>query len=404
VGQKLKKNEKSIAYLLGAEAFKAILNASTQDEDPSTKRSLLDDPEIVFEYLYLGVASDHPTKPGKEVVLAEKDRENFLEGWISEEDVYEKEIEKSLEKACEDEKNNKRNNDKNKYFGSDFDYFNYNYSKYAKYAYVEPKFIYDRFSKVEKSTKKIIFPKEFSELFWNIFQTASGKEIMFYGELNQTEENPDIYTVSGINFPPQKNYGGYVETVDGKYEEWVFNEIILKNKKIPLHVHTHPDFSAFSSSVDEKQIKQYIEDNEGNPFVIQLIVSNPRKGTHFVRWFDLENNTWEKPSVEFTFDKYDVESLYPGIFQFNAPARFVTHYSSRSKDSKNDPVTEYFRSKGKKDYYSDYYNYYNNHNYDDLETDEDEDDAGVREGKDLLDPEEFDRYFNKNYKKLTKTE
>jgi len=158
---------------------------------------------------------------------------------------------------------------------------------------------------------------------------ASGKEIMFYGELVQNEENPNLFTVTGMNFPPQKNFGGYVETADGKYEQWIFNEIIVKGKKVPLHVHTHPDFSAFSSSVDETQIKKYIEDNAGNPFVIQLIISNPRKGTYFARWFDLLDNTCEKPEVEFTYEKYDIEVEYPGIFQFTAPSYYSETYSGK---------------------------------------------------------------------------
>jgi proteasome lid subunit RPN8/RPN11 len=255
---------------------------------------------------------------------------------------------------------------------------------------VEPKLIYDRFNKVETSTKKIVFPKDLSELFWNIFQTASGKEIMFYGEMIQSEEDKDLYTVSGMNFPPQKNYGGYVETVDGKYETWVFNEIILKGKKIPLHVHTHPDFSAFSSSVDERQIKQYIEDNEGNPFVVQLIVSNPRKGSYFIRWFDLENDTWERPNVEFTFDKYDVEAEFPGIFQFDAPPRVTSSPSSRLSDFNYKSWYSDFKGRG---FYED---------------DEDEDHEEAKDlyhdedGEDLSDPKEFDKYFSKNYKKLIK--
>lgn len=376
--------KKTIGYLLGIEAFKEILKASNQDKDPSTKRTLLDDPEIVFEYLYLEIPTNHPTIVGEEVILIEEDRNDFLAGWETEEEGYQLQIEAEIEEAY------KSNSlyPKNGIFGHDKDSFdnekndkNSDY-KFYKYTYVEPKIIYDRFDKIETSSKKIVFPKDLSDLFWNIFQTASGKEIMFYGELTQSEEDPELYTVSGMNFPPQKNYGGYVETVDGKYEPWIFNEVILKGKKIPLHVHTHPDFSAFSSSVDERQIKQYIEDNEGNPFVVQLIVSNPRKGSYFIRWFDLKNNTWERPSVEFTFEKYDVEALYPGIFQFDAPPRFTSSPSSRLS---------------KTDYKSWFSDFKENREFAFEDEEDDEDETG-----DLSDPKEFDKYFSKNYNNLVK--
>jgi hypothetical protein len=252
------------------------------------------------------------------------------------------------------------------------------YKWWSRHKYVEPTIVYDRFNKIDVSNKKIIFPKEISELFWNVFQTASGKEIMFYGELENTEDSPDIYTVSNINFPPQKNYGGYVETVDGEYEKWAFNEIILKGKKIPLHVHTHPDFSAFSSSIDETQIKQFILDNEGNPFVIQLIVSNPRKGSYFIRWFDLINNTWERPEVKFTFDTYDVEANYPGIFQFNAPRI----YDNKTYDFK--------KSSGEIKRSRDWWHDMNEKN------EEDEEDQSL----DLSNQKDFDEYFSKKYRNL----
>lgn len=346
------KVEKSLAYLVGVDAFKEIYKASTEDTDPTTKYNLIGDPTTVFEYIYLETKTSHPTDLDVTITLTEEDRKDFMAGWRAEKKRCLKGLEdRSIRESYKEEKFYPEGSLFSEYeFDKDIDFsgkdeteyypsykshtYNlYKEDKYYKdlakkysfgYEYLEPKAIYDRFNKIETSKKKIIFPKELSELFWNIFQTASGKEIMFYGELSQSEENPDIFTVTGMNFPPQKNYSGYVETVDGSYETWIFNEIILKGKKIPLHVHTHPDFSAFSSAVDEKQIKQYIEDNAGNKFVVQLIVSNPRKGNYFIRWFDLENNTWEKPSVEFMYEAYDVDLNYPGIFQFNAPSRLTS--------------------------------------------------------------------------------
>lgn len=400
----IKKNEKieaekSLAYLIGVDAFKEILKASIEDKDPTTNKGLIDDPEIVFEYLYLETKTLHPTEAGVEVTLTESDRVDFIAGWEAEEERYQLELEAQIEKAYKSKDLYPKGgifanhgfdmDDDDDDEGTENDWF-YKGSKHPRgsaatysriYNYTEPKVIYDRFNKVETSKKKIIFPKELSELFWNVFQTASGKEIMFYGELNQSEENPDIFTVTGMNFPPQKNYGGYVETVDGTYENWIFNEIILKGKKIPLHVHTHPDFSAFSSSVDEKQIKQYIEDNAGNKFVVQLIVSNPRKGNYFIRWFDLENNTWERPSVEFTYEAYDVELHYPGIFQFNAPSRFPSLLNDDDKDGRK--WFSQFRADAASD----------------KEDEEDSDENFV----DLSDPKEFDKYFKKKYKQLAKT-
>lgn len=174
---------------------------------------------------------------------------------------------------------------------------------------------FGKFDKKEDSDLRIVFNKELSEEFDYVFRAANGKEIMFFGELST--EDGLTYNVDSMNFPPQNNYGAYVDTVDGKYELWMFEQV-KKGKKFPLHVHTHPDFSAYSSGVDEKQFKEYIEDNEGNPFVVQLIVSNPRKGRYFVRWFDLENNTWETPKVEFTYEEINIEDKYPGIFNFNS--------------------------------------------------------------------------------------
>lgn len=187
-----------------------------------------------------------------------------------------------------------------------------------------PSKVFGRFDKKDDSDKIIRFNKEESMLFWDVFLAANKKEIMFFSEIEAEVDNPNVYNVKSINFPPQKNFGAYVETVDGEFEKWLFNDIVLKGKKIPLHVHTHPDFSPFSSGVDERQISKFIEDNEGNPFVIQLVVSNPYKKTYFVRWFDLENDTWETPKVEFDFGtSFDVEESFPGIFQFNATRESV---------------------------------------------------------------------------------
>lgn len=174
---------------------------------------------------------------------------------------------------------------------------------------------FDKFDEKKDSDLRIVFGKELSEEFDYVFRAANGKEVMFFGELST--EDGLTYNVDSMNFPPQNNYGAYVDTVDGKYELWMFEQV-KKGKKFPLHVHTHPDFSAYSSGVDEKQFKEYIEDNEGNPFVVQLIVSNPRKGRYFIRWFDLENKTWETPKVEFTYEDINIEDKYPGIFNFNS--------------------------------------------------------------------------------------
>lgn len=383
--KKTKKEEEDIAFILGVQAFKDTVKHSEDRLDVQH----MDDPEILFEFLYLGFVNPHPEDSELNITLHETDVEYFVNGFIVERERYlamdETEQYKSMGPTDDDDED--EDPTKDTYFSQlalfghgskpgDFGKkYNYTYPRY-----VEPTFIYDRFELVEKSTKKILFPEDMSTLFWDIFQTASGKEIMFYGELTNSEEDPDTYVVSGMNFPPQQNYGGYVETVDGAYEPWIFNEIILKGKKIPMQAHTHPDFSAFSSGTDERQIKQYIEDNVGNPFVIQLIVSNPRKGRYFVRWFDLENNTWEKPAVEFTYVNYDVEANYPGIFQFNAPARFekidYAALTSRGLGSKSAAA--------------------GNFNYKSIFEEDDED------GVDMFDKEEFDKHFFKNYYGLDK--
>lgn len=398
--------EENIPYLLGKEAFKEVLKSSIEDKNPTTKMTLMDDVDIVFEYLYLDIATNHPTKAGLEVTLEENDRDFFKEGWDEEQGKYLAELEKDMK-----EKGRYSTFGRERSFGRSFR--NYRYT--SGYTYTEPKRLYDRFDKIEESTKKIVFSSETSELFWKVFQAAGGKEIMFYGELNQSEENPDIYEVSGINFPPQLNYGGFVETSDGDYEKWIFDEIILKGKRVPLHVHTHPDFSAFSSSVDERQIKQYITDNIGNPFVIQLIVSNPKKGNYFVRWFDLQNNTWEKPEVEFTYEKIDIESEFPGIFQFTAPPRYTRSTSSRIRDYKSNA------KKDSKDSKNDSFNYWWEDDYDEDDPYWWEDKYGTGYGRnsrwfddykykkpstkdseedypDLTDPDAFNEYFEKKIK------
>lgn len=177
--------------------------------------------------------------------------------------------------------------------------------------------VFDRFTKLPKSEKKIIFDLNLSKEFEEVFKAADGKEVMFFGVIEEDDEN--IYNVKSIDFPPQKNFGAYVETVDGEYEKWAF-ERVLEGKKFLLHVHTHPNFSAFSSGTDERQMNQYIKDAEGNPFVVQLIVSNPRLNNYFIRWFNLEDDTFEEPEVTFTFEsnKKMIEEKYPGIFRFNS--------------------------------------------------------------------------------------
>jgi proteasome lid subunit RPN8/RPN11 len=356
----------NLIYLIGAGAFKNL----AKGEKVSSTIQLMDDPDTLFEYCYCNIDVEHPTNKDFEVTLEPDDRAFFIVGWEIEQERYymdgdltseTKELmEKYDLKLIEDTKEvvvKKENVEVPKAEDSlvageyphQYAYSEYGYDdgedlpirttpatpgspvpyvwpyKYEAYKYVEPTHVFKRFEIKKESTKKIVFPKEISDLLFNIFSFASGKEIMFYGELVQDQENTDLYTVTNMNFPPQKNFGGYVETVDEKYEMWVFNEIIRKGKRVPLHVHTHPDFSAFSSSIDEIQIEKFIADNVGNPFIIQLIISNPRKGTYFARWFDLVNNTCEKPTVEFLYDKFDVEAAYPGIFQFDAPRYYETY-------------------------------------------------------------------------------
>lgn len=314
------KQIENISYKLGYAAFEELIESVSENESNNKSIvSILDDVDIVFEYLYFDNLVSHPFIPEFSVVCEESDRDKFTKGWEDAESE-EEEDESWTDFASGLSHSYTDNEDDNflRKLGYTDSFINSGFKGMYKQD-MSPKFIYDRFTELKTSSKSIVFPKEISNLFWNIFQASQSKEIMFFGEIYNTEEKPDEYIVSNINFPPQKNYGGYVETVDGDYEKWIFDNAVLKGKKFPLHVHTHPDFSAFSSSVDEAQIKKFIEENDGNPFIIQLIVSNPLKGVYFIRWFDLENNTYEKPKVFFEFELYDFEKEYPGIFQFNAP-------------------------------------------------------------------------------------
>jgi len=403
------RNEKAdIAFLLGESAFGDAAKISVND-GPDTS-SLIDDVDIVFEYLYLGHPNPHPDDKDLVITCSESDRTQFICGWQAEEKIFEKDMTEDSKLPGYDMNlfGPDVNFDlKEKVPGEPGSYYlssavtgrGKSYLYGSKYTYVEPRIIYDRFDKIDKSEKKIVFPKEVSELLWDIFQTANGKEIMFYGEITNPND-PNEYRVSSMNFPPQKNYGGYVETVDGKYESWVFNEVILKQKKIPLHVHTHPDFSAFSSAIDERQIKQYIEDNEGNPFVIQLIISNPRKGRYFIRWFDLENNTWETPDVEFTYDTYDVEANYPGIFQFNAPREYDAGVLDAKKFGKSFGKTSGYgssRSMGASYQSGSYTPIHDDPTSERYSRSFWEDDDEDKEELDITDPKDFDIMYSKKY-------
>lgn len=420
--KKTSEEKDQMAYIMGAAAFRDVVSGLSSFLTPQS----MDEVDVAFDYGYAGVSVEYPDDDDLCVTLSNSDREKFTEGWNDAEEKYYIDSITDATEGKDNYKGDKIVNPKNKAkhkplvkqmlakqprdkslpplekpskfttavatiekFKSPYNpysYLGYGYdsslydddykSPYTPYVYTEPALVYERFKKLDESKKKIVFPADISKLLWDVFQTASGKEIMFYGELTTTEAEPETYTVSGMNFPPQKNYGGYVETVDGPYETWIFNQIILKGKKIPLHVHTHPDFGAFSSAVDELQIKQYITDNAGNPFVAQLIISNPRKGTYFIRWFDLANNTWEKPTVEFNYDLYDIEKNYPGIFQFNAPRDYKPVTIDRSL-------------------------YPSIYSYDDygaiLRGDADEDDP---KSVDLMDREEYSEYLAKKYRNI----
>ena len=98
-------------------------------------------------------------------------------------------------------------------------------------------------------------------------------EIMLLGNVVMKENETNIiYTITKIYIPPQTdNTSSFVTTHDEKYHEWLYELSREERIGMKMHLHTHPKMATNPSGVDEKMIRDRVENIDD--FYIRIIAN-----------------------------------------------------------------------------------------------------------------------------------
>lgn len=114
-------------------------------------------------------------------------------------------------------------------------------------------------------------------------------EVAWHGVVHRDEQNPSIFHITDILVYPQVVTGATVNTDQEAYQTWLysFDDDVFNN--IRMQGHSHVNMVVSPSGVDtthqEKILKQISDDD----YYIFMIWN--KRYEHFVRIFDLKNNT-----------------------------------------------------------------------------------------------------------------
>lgn len=114
-------------------------------------------------------------------------------------------------------------------------------------------------------------------------------EIAWHGVAHRDENNPSVFHITDILVYPQVVTGTTVNTDQDAYQTWLysFDDDVFNN--IRMQGHSHVNMGVSPSGVDTSHQEKILEQISDDDYYIFMIWN--KKYEHFVRIFDLKNNT-----------------------------------------------------------------------------------------------------------------
>lgn len=114
-------------------------------------------------------------------------------------------------------------------------------------------------------------------------------EVAWHGVVHRDEQDPSIFRITDILVYPQVVTGATVNTDQEKYQTWLysFDDDVFNN--IRMQGHSHVNMSVSPSGVDTTHQEKILEQISDDDYYIFMIWN--KRYEHFVRIFDLKNNT-----------------------------------------------------------------------------------------------------------------
>lgn len=114
-------------------------------------------------------------------------------------------------------------------------------------------------------------------------------EVAWHGVVHRDEEDPTIFRITDILVYPQIVSGATVNTDQGAYQSWLyaFDDDVFNN--IRMQGHSHVSMNVSPSGVDTTHQEKILSQIRDDDYYIFMIWN--KRYEHFVRIFDLKNNT-----------------------------------------------------------------------------------------------------------------
>ncbi len=114
-------------------------------------------------------------------------------------------------------------------------------------------------------------------------------EVAWHGVVHRDEEDPSIFRITDILVYPQVVSGATVNTDQDAYQTWLyaFDDDVFNN--IRMQGHSHVNMSTSPSGVDTTHQEKILSQIRDDDYYIFMIWN--KRYEHFVRIFDLKNNT-----------------------------------------------------------------------------------------------------------------
>lgn len=114
-------------------------------------------------------------------------------------------------------------------------------------------------------------------------------EVAWHGVVRRDEQNPSIFYITDILVYPQVVTGSTVNTDQDAYQTWLYNFDDEVFNNIRMQGHSHVNMSVSPSGVDTSHQEKILEQISDDDYYIFMIWN--KRYEHFVRIFDLKNNT-----------------------------------------------------------------------------------------------------------------
>ena len=114
-------------------------------------------------------------------------------------------------------------------------------------------------------------------------------EVAWHGVVHRDEQDPSIFHITDILVYPQVVTGATVNTDQEAYQTWLysFDDDVFNN--IRMQGHSHVNMGVSPSGVDTTHQEKILEQISDDDYYIFMIWN--KRYEHFVRIFDLKNNT-----------------------------------------------------------------------------------------------------------------